>query len=145
MIKTKLTGVDSSTAFVLDFQQLDAQAILSCSITIPPPPIALVMRFRNGNIITDGPIYRPTGFTVQMFNKPGGMEIASEDKQDFTSSFEGGGWHFQADEVARCVRDGKLESELWGLDKTLLEMEIFDQVRKQGNYVLPKGVEKVDE
>jgi len=145
IVKTKLTGVDSSTAFVLDFQQLDAQAILSCSITIPPPPSPLVMRFRKGNIIASGPIYRPTGFTVQIFDKPGSGKVATEDTRDFSKSFEGGGWHFQADEVARCIRDGKLESEIWGLDKTLLQMEIFDEVRKQGNYVLPQGVEKVVE
>jgi len=143
MVKTKTTGVDSSTAFVLDFQHLDAQAILSCSITISQPAQGVVMRFRKGTIITSGPIYRPTGFTVQVFNKPGGEKVVEERIRDFTETFAGGGWHFQADEVARCIRDGKLESELWGLDKTLLQMEIFDQVRKQGNYVLPEGVEKV--
>ena len=64
---------------------------------------------------------------------------------ELARSFEyvGKGWHFQADEVARCVRDGKLESELWGHDKSLLEMDIFDEVRKQGGYVFPPGVEKV--
>lgn len=51
MIKTKLTGVDSSTVFVLDFEHLDAQAILSCGITISSPENALIMRFSNGNII----------------------------------------------------------------------------------------------
>jgi len=143
MLKSSLTGVDSSTAFVLNFEKLGAQAILSCSITIPPTPNALVMRFRKGNIIVSGPLYRPTGFTVQTFNKPGSGQVVSEDTKDFQESFVGGGWHFQADEVARCIRDGKMESDVWGLDKTLLQMEIFDQVRKQGGYLLPQGVEKV--
>lgn len=76
--------------------------------------------------------------------------------------YVGGGWHFQADEVARCVRDGKKESALWGHNKSLLEMEIFDevriyealsssqpvsslsvQVRRQGGYKFPDGIEKV--
>lgn len=51
----------------------------------------------------------------------------SEEKRVF--EYVGGGWHFQADEVARCVRDGKLESSLWGHNKSLLEMDIFDEVR----------------
>jgi len=51
--------------------------------------------------------------------------------------------HFQADEVARCIRDGKLESEVWSHKKYLLEMNIFDEVRRQCGYVLPPGVEKV--
>lgn len=85
------------------------------------------MRFRNGNIVVPGPIYRPTSFTVQHFAKPGSTEIVREEKRKF--SHVGGGWHFQADEVARCIRDGKKESALWGLDKSLLEMEVFDEVR----------------
>ncbi|KAG8887545.1 hypothetical protein FRB98_009451 [Tulasnella sp. 332] len=89
------------------------------------------------------PIFRPTGFTVQVTDKPGSNTIVTEHRRDFTASFAGGGWHFQADEVARGIRDGKIESEVWGLDKTLFQMEIFDQVRKHGNYVLPAGVEKV--
>ncbi|KAG8945616.1 hypothetical protein FRC04_000663 [Tulasnella sp. 424] len=143
MIKTKLTGVDSSTVFVLDFEHLDAQAILSCGITISSPENALIMRFSKGNIIVPRPIYRPDSFKVQKLAKEGSNDVAEEKEYEFKSKLVGGGWHFQADEVARCVRDGKLESDLWGLDKTSLEMKIFDEVRKQGGYVLPPGVEKV--
>lgn len=50
-----------------------------------------------------------------------------EEKRVF--SHVGGGWHFEADEVARCIRDGKLESELWGHEKSLLIMDVFDEVR----------------
>ncbi|KIO20023.1 hypothetical protein M407DRAFT_142228 [Tulasnella calospora MUT 4182] len=143
MIKTKLTGVDSSTVFVLDFEHLEAQAILSCGITISSPDNALIMRFSNGNIIVPRPIYRPDSFKVQKLAKEGSNDVAEEKEYEFKSKLVGGGWHFQADEVARCVRDGKTESDLWGLDKTSFEMKIFDEVRRQGGYVLPPGVEKV--
>jgi len=137
--------VDSSTCFVLDFQKLGSQAILSCSITISSPPqYALLLRFRNGNIVVPAPIYRPNSFTIQYFSRPGSGEVIREETHDrFAKELVGGGWHYQADEVARCIRDGKIQSELWGWDKTLLQMEIFDEVRKQGGYVLPPGVEKV--
>lgn len=87
--------------------------------------------------------------------------MVREEKHAF--EYVGGGWHFQADEVARCVRDGKKESEVWSHGKVLLEMEIFDtvslcvtwpyrctdrlvyQVRNQNGYVFPSGVEKVTE
>ena len=51
--------------------------------------------------------------------------------------------HFQADEVARCLRDGKLESSVWTHEKSLLEMSVFDEVRKLGEYVFPAGIEQV--
>jgi hypothetical protein len=40
----------------------------------------------------------------------------------------GGKWHWRADDVARRVRDGKTQREVWGWDKTLLQMEVFDSV-----------------
>jgi len=61
---------------------------------------------------------------MQYFDKSGAVE--REEKRVF--EYVGKGLHFQADEVARCVRDGKKESELWGHNKSLLEMEIFDEV-----------------
>jgi len=141
MLKTPLTGVDKSTCFVLNFDKIDAQAILSCGITISSPNPALLIRCRSGNIVVPPPIYRPKTFTVQYFRSPGSDEVTSEEKRDF--HFEGGGWHFQADEVARCIRDGKLESSVFGLEKSLMAMDIFDEVRRQCKYEFPPGVEQV--
>jgi len=126
MVKTPLTGVDRSTCFTLNFPTLTAQAQLSCNINIPPRSTGATLRFRNGNIIISEPLYRPKWYTVQYFDKPGSGKVKREETVHFENF--GGGWHFQADEVARCVRDGKLESSVWGHDKTLLEMEIFDEV-----------------
>lgn len=63
-------------------------------------------------------------------NKGGAVGDKTVTEGTLTRTFEyvGKGWHFQADEVARCVRDGKTESEIWGHDKSLLEMDIFDEV-----------------
>lgn len=161
IVKTPLTGVDRSTTITLNFTEtLEAQAILSCSITLPPVKAGVTIRYRNGNIVIQSPIYRPLSFTVQYFDKPGSGNIVREETKTFSHS--GGGWFYEADEVARCIRDGKLESETWGHDKSLLLMDVFDevcgyvcspqpelkrllflQVRKQGGYQLPAGVEKV--
>jgi len=149
MLKTSLTGVDSSTSFTLNFSDtLEAQAILSCSITLPSPTPAATIRYRNGSILIPPPIYCPKSFTVQWFDKPGSGKIAKQEtfevKPDERERGGGiGGWCWQADEVARCVRDGKLESGEWGWEKSLLCMRVFDEVRKQGGYEFPQGVEKV--
>ena len=63
---------------------------------------------------------------MRYFDKPGSDKVQREETVHFENS--GGGLHFQVDEVARCVGDGKLGSSVWGHDKTLLEMEIFDEV-----------------
>jgi len=132
MIKTPLTGVDRSTCFTLNFPELAAQAQLSCNINVPSQSTSATLRFRNGNILIPKPLYCPKWHTVQYFDRPGSGKVQREE----TTHFEvlGGGWHFQADEVARCVRDGKLESSVWGHDKTSLEMEIFDEVNARVRY-----------
>ncbi|KAG1754570.1 hypothetical protein EDB19DRAFT_1892539 [Suillus lakei] len=123
MYKTPITGVDCNTSYIVTFSPnpstgstLAAQAVLSCSMNVAAP----------------NPGYFKEG-------QPG--EIARENTRTF--EYVGTGWHFQADEVARCVRDGKLESELWSHDKSILEMEVFDEVRRQGGYKFPDGIEKV--
>jgi hypothetical protein len=127
MLKTSITGVDATTAFVLTFNKtLQAQAILSCSITLPATQPGGKIRFRNGNIVIRPPLYRPSSFTVEYFDKPGSGNVINSETKEF--SYIGGGWHFQADEVARCIRDDKLESSEWGHDKSLLEMKVFDEV-----------------
>ena len=39
--------------------------------------------------------------------------------------------------------DGKIESDRMPHKETLLTMQIFDEVRRQGGYVYPEGLEKV--
>jgi len=138
MIKTPLTGVDATTAYNVSFAA--SQAILSTSILIPSNPgPTVIIRYQHGTITIATPIFAPKEFTVT-YSMPNGPE----ETQTVKVEWEGGGWHFQADEVARCVRDGKLQSTYWGWDKSIMEMEIFDEVRRQGGYVFPPGVEIVN-
>jgi hypothetical protein len=128
MLKTSITGVDAATTFILTFNKtLQAQAILSCSITLPTLRPGVYVRFRNGNIVIQAPIYKPGAFTVEYFDKPGSGNVVDSETKEF--SYIGGGLHFEADEVARCIRDGKLESSEWGHDKSLVVMKVFDEVR----------------
>lgn len=137
MIKTPLTGVDANTSFTLNFPS--SQAILSVSINTDSPEFGCTVRYERGSIVIPPPNYCPKEFRVTYLDENGKVE-AMETKM---VKYVGGGWHFQADEVARCIRDGKKESKLWTHDKMLLQMEVFDEVRRQGGYVFPPGVEKV--
>ncbi len=47
---------------------------------------------------------------------------------------EGRGMAYQADGVARSIRDGKLENETCDLTESLIVQKVFDEVRKQGGY-----------
>ncbi|KAF5362082.1 hypothetical protein D9756_002444 [Leucocoprinus leucothites] len=137
MLKTPLTGVDANTSFTLTFPS--SQAILTTSINLNSPAFGCTIRYERGSIIVAPPIYCPKKFTVQYYDNTN--KVVREETR--TVEYVGGGWHFQADEVARCLRDGKKESAIWTHEKTLLLMEVFDDVRRSGGYILPPGVEKV--
>jgi len=147
MLKTPLTGVDRSTSWTVTFapkspsdpNKLAAQAILSVNINAASNDPGVTIKYEKGIITIVSPIYLPKSFTVQYFEKDKGTVKTETRKFDYV----GHGLHFQADEVARCIRDGKIESDTWSHDKSLLEMDIFDEVRKQGGYKFPPGVEKV--
>ncbi|EJF64256.1 NAD(P)-binding protein [Dichomitus squalens] len=142
ILKSTITDVDASTSWTVNFtEHLKAQAILSCSMIAQTAHFGAVIRYKKGNIKVATPIFRPPSFTVEYFDGPGG-NVVREETRSF--SYVGGGWHFEADEVARCIKAGKIESDLWTHEKTIIIMETFDEVRRQGKYVLPEGVEKVD-
>lgn len=126
-----------------------AQAILSTSITRDSQNPAVIVRYEHGTITIPSPSFAPREFTVTYDAQinttadPRPSPSFPAETKTVKVSWEGGGWHFQADEVARCVRDGKSESDVWGWEKSLLEMEVFDEVRRAGGYMFPEGVEHV--
>ena len=74
-----------------------------------------------GRIEIDGDdFYAPNSFTlIPRHGEPTRFEIPHE----------GHGLRHQADEVARCLREGLLESPLLPLDETVSIMETLDAVR----------------
>lgn len=123
MLKTSFTNVDCNTSFTVTWSSpaFSAQAILSCSINTHVHESAVIINCERGAIKIPSPIFCPKEFIIQRFD-----QVTKEETRSY--EYTGGGWHFQADEVARCLRDGKRESDLWGHDKSLLQMEIFDEV-----------------
>ncbi|KAI0793890.1 NAD(P)-binding protein [Fomes fomentarius] len=141
ILKSTITDVDASTSWTVNFSEhLQAQAVLSCCMTVPTAPFGATIRYKHGIITVKPPIFCAPSFTVQYFGKDGDVER----EETKTFQYVGGGWHYEADEVARGIRSGKVESDSWGHEKSIIVMETFDEIRRQGKYVLPKGVEKVD-
>ena len=49
---------------------------------------------------------------------------------DLVAPVEGNGYHYQAAEVVRCLRDGRTESPRMPLDETIAVLEVLDAVRR---------------
>lgn len=51
---------------------------------------------------------------------------------------------WEADACARCLRDGKTESEVMPLEESVTIMEVMDQVREQGDLRYPERIESTE-
>ncbi|KAJ5319394.1 hypothetical protein MYU51_017485 [Penicillium brevicompactum] len=150
-----LTGADESTTMLLSFptstpsngphpQQSHGVALTNIRVAADPDEAgsagpSIRIQGTKGEIQVFGPPFRPVRFRV--IPKKGLGEI-----RDVESSFpgKGHGMYWEADEVARCLRDGKLESEGLPWEESIVIMEVMDEVRKQGGLTYPQKIESTE-
>lgn len=59
-----------------------------------------------------------------------GKAVVPSGHKQFGTGFPGTGLHFQADEVGRCLRNGRYQSELMPLDQSVAVIRQLDDVRR---------------
>src|SRR5450755_1790627 len=114
------TGVDGQTSMVFGYDG-GAQAVLTCTLRAKGATRASIVG-TDARIEIDGDFYAPT--TVTLIPRQG-------DPTRVASVHEGRGLRHQADEVARRLAAGDLESSLMPLDETIAIMETMDTVLAQ--------------
>ncbi len=114
------TGVDEEAAMLLGYPK-GGLAVLSTAIRLNTPHEATLMG-TDGSIKVPGPWWCPRKLTVKRSGK---------DEETFEFPHEGGGFQFEAQHVAECLRAGKTESDIIPLDETLSIMRTLDGLRAQ--------------
>ncbi len=120
-------GVDELAAMILEYES-GAQSSLHTGFMTPGPNVASVIG-SDGRIDIDAVWYTQTSFT--RYDRDG------HEQERYTETVEGRGMQYQALEVERCVRDGRLESAIMPLDESVSIMETMDTVRDQIGVVYP--------
>jgi predicted dehydrogenase len=121
LIDPAFTGVDGQTSMLFGYAS-GAQAILTCTSSARTPTRATIVG-TDARIEIDGNFYAPTSFTI--IPRAG-------DTIRIDEPHEGRGMWHEADEVARCLREGLLESPLMPLDESVSIMQTMDAVLAQG-------------
>ncbi|KAL7410453.1 NAD-P-binding protein [Mrakia frigida] len=131
------SSIDLHTSAILTFPgKPNVQAILSSSLSNQSQQC--LIQGSKGEIRIQGPPYRPTGYVIKYKE-----EGKSEEVVEYPAPEKGSGMFWEADEVARCVLSGKLQSERMTHDSSVKIMQIFDEIRKQGGLVYPEAIEKL--
>jgi predicted dehydrogenase len=112
------TGVDAQTSMVFGYES-GAQAVLTCTLRAKSPTRASIVG-TDARIEIDGDFYAPAAvMLVPRQGEPTRIE----------SKHEGRGLRHQADEVARRLAAGDLESPLMPLEETISFMQTIDAVQ----------------
>ncbi|MDX9953588.1 MAG: Gfo/Idh/MocA family oxidoreductase [Anaerolineae bacterium] len=151
-----VTGVDEQSAWIFAYPQ-GQLAVLSAAVQTTTPTEARILGTK-GAIHIHAPMYRPERLTltrqglanfpsrlpagIKSFGRALGLNrlwrrLRSAGGNDYHFPLHGNGYNYEADEVARCMREGRLESALMPLDETLVIMETLDQLRAQWGLVYP--------
>ncbi|RPA77474.1 NADP:D-xylose dehydrogenase [Ascobolus immersus RN42] len=130
------TGVDAEATVLLHFPTSTGIASTSLRIDTDPNNTGLPcarIQGTKGEIQISHPAYKPESYTIV---------IKGEEEKRVEKKIEGQhGMAWEADECARCIRDGKKESEVMGLEESLAMMEVLDRVREIGGVKYPDSIE----
>jgi predicted dehydrogenase len=119
MADPAFTGVDAQTSILLGYES-GAHAVLNCELRAKSPTRAAIVG-TDARIEIEGDFYAPVSYTL--ISRDG-------EEQRFESPPESRkGLRYEADEVARCLAEGLLESPGMPLDETVAIMRTMDAVR----------------
>ncbi|MGA7835864.1 MAG: Gfo/Idh/MocA family oxidoreductase, partial [Acidimicrobiales bacterium] len=118
MIEPAFTGVDGTTSMIFGYDR-GAQALLTCTSLARSSTRASIVG-TDARLDVEGDFYAPTSFSL--------TTRATHLSERFEITTRGRGLHYQATEVARCLRSGLTESTAMPLHETISIMETIDQV-----------------
>jgi predicted dehydrogenase len=121
VIDPAFTGVDAQTSMVFGYES-GAQAVLGCTLRAKSPTRASIVG-TDARIEIDGDFYAPAAVT---------LVPRQGEPTRIPSTHEGRGLRHQADEVARRLAAGELESPFMPLDESISIMQTMDTVRAHG-------------
>ncbi|CAE6415756.1 unnamed protein product [Rhizoctonia solani] len=124
------TSVDIQTTAILSFSKIGAQAILSSSLEVPTPrdQVVLIQGTKGDMVVPLIPPGRPARYYVRVRKEE--KRNAEYDETVKTFDIPGHSLFWEADECARCLARGQIESSRMPLDESILVMEILDEIRR---------------
>ncbi|KAF3765806.1 NAD(P)-binding protein [Cryphonectria parasitica EP155] len=147
MNKYDRTGADESTAVVVSFPQHKTMGIATTSLRAATELEAngllgpsIRIQGSEGEIQVMGPPFKPRQYRVLKKADPSKLEVVDCPIPQDPARNWGHGMFWEADECARCLRDGKLESATLPWSESVVIMEVMEEALKQGGIVYPEVI-----
>lgn len=159
-IEKYATGADEKTSMLLTFPSAPggkhtAHGIALTNFRVATDPDghytsgpAIRIQGTKGEIQVSGPAFRPEHYRfipAENDIDPQCVRPGENKKvREVDDPIPGHGMFWEADECARCLRDGKLESEGMGWEESAVIMETMDEVRRQAGLKYPEKIESTE-
>ncbi|KAK0732651.1 hypothetical protein B0T21DRAFT_369408 [Apiosordaria backusii] len=141
------TGADETTSIILQFPKHKSHGIALTSLRVASEPdnkdtagASIRIQGGLGEIQVVGPAYRPHQLRIITKESDGKAEVI-----DFTIPKDkerdwGHGMFWEADEAARCLRDGQKQSKTLPWSESIVIMEVMDETLRQGGVTYPEVI-----
>ena len=160
LIEKYSTGADEKTSMLLSFPsapggQHTAHGIALTNFRVATDPDGFYssgpsvrIQGTKGEIQVLGSAFRPLGYRFVPAEEGVDPQVVKPGKnpkvEEHDYPIPGQGMFWEADECARCLRDGKIESEVMGWEESVVIMETIDEVRRQGSVKYPENIESLE-
>lgn len=162
MVDKYATGADEKTSIILNFPTApggngtthSAQGIALTNFRVASDPDgynsarpAIRIQGTKGELQVDGPAFRPTTYRFVPFEEHDVQRVkagTNDRVKETVCEIPGQGMFWEADECARCLRDGKVESSVLGWEESCVIMGVMDEVRRQGGVKYPENIESTE-
>ncbi|MDR3626581.1 MAG: Gfo/Idh/MocA family oxidoreductase, partial [Ignavibacteriaceae bacterium] len=121
------TAVDHSCAVLCKYDD-EVMSILYSSFRTENG-IAAEVHGEKGKILIDEPWYKPSNIKIV---RPGGEEIS------VPLQVKGNGYNYEADEVIKCIREGRTQSNIMSWGNSIDQIDMLDSIRKEAGIIYPK-------
>jgi predicted dehydrogenase len=118
------TGAEVQTSMIFDYE--NAQAILYSGLTSNSEMRAEIQGDK-GSIFIDPRWHETQGFSL----------FQGDSKERYELPKIGKGYSHEIEEVHRCLKKGKLQSDLWSHQNSIDLISLLDEVRGQAGVVFP--------
>ncbi|KAL2128257.1 hypothetical protein VTI74DRAFT_9445 [Chaetomium olivicolor] len=140
------TGADETTSIIVQFPKHKSHGIALTSLRVASDVdglnsggAAIRIQGSEGEIQVMGPAYCPLQYRV--IKKAGGGKIEVVEcpiPKDPQRGGWGQGMFWEADECARCLRDGRKESQTLPWSESVVIMEVMEEALRQGGVEYPE-------
>ncbi|KAH6621322.1 hypothetical protein B0J18DRAFT_432177 [Chaetomium sp. MPI-SDFR-AT-0129] len=138
------TGADETTSIILQFPDHKSHGIALTSLRVgsdvdgtKSSGAAIRIQGSEGEIQVMGPAYCPLQYRVIKKDSNGDIKIVDCPIPKDPESGWGQGMFWEADECARCLRDGQKESKSLPWTESIVIMEVMEETLRQGGVVYP--------